>query len=63
VDEDDLSVVEVLEELHPHVRLVGVGRHRPQERHMDVLQQEPIHIREWWKKLQERKLDVLQQEQ
>lgn len=31
VDEDDLRVLESLEQLHPHVRLVTVRRHSAQE--------------------------------
>ena len=37
MNEDELSVVEVLEQLHPHVGLVRVGRNRAQERHVDIL--------------------------
>lgn len=29
VDEDDLQIVEVLEQFHPHICLVRVGRHSP----------------------------------
>ena len=37
MDEDDLSVVEMFEQLHPDVCLVRVWRHRAQERHVDIL--------------------------
>lgn len=42
VDEDDLRVLEGLQELHPHVGLVAVGRHRPQERDVDILRRREI---------------------
>ena len=38
VDEDQLAVLEPLEQLHPHVSLVGVGRDCAQERDVDVLE-------------------------